>query len=273
MRSVGLRVHHAGEGVARQHDAVVVDVGGLGQAGGARGVDVERAILDGQRRALGRGRARRRAARRSRGRGGESPALSPCDQTFGLVFSSGRAVGELRGELGCDDDVLRRDDVDAMGERGADQVGVDQRRDAAGAGDADPGRHVFRPVRHQQAHRLALGEILAAAPSARSGWPARRARDSSSVSRSEISAGASPYLSASSSITTGNTRVGFLAIGVVILQRALRAAQEDDVVLDVDRESSCSRLAPARPGPGCNTHEIDCEPRPAIRPDVSRGQS
>ena len=57
MRSVGLGVHHAGEGAARQHHAVVVDVGGLGHAGGAGGVDEERAVLDGQRDALGGGKA------------------------------------------------------------------------------------------------------------------------------------------------------------------------------------------------------------------------
>jgi len=42
---------------------------------------------------------------------------------------SARAVGEHVGELGRDDDVLRLDDVDAMGERGTDQVDVDQRND------------------------------------------------------------------------------------------------------------------------------------------------
>ena len=48
-------------------------------------------------------------------------------------FSSARAVANAVGEFGGDDDVLRRDDVDAMGERRADQVGVDQRDHAADA--------------------------------------------------------------------------------------------------------------------------------------------
>ncbi len=43
------RVHDGGEGMRREHQAVVVDIGGLRQAGGARRVDEERAILDGQR--------------------------------------------------------------------------------------------------------------------------------------------------------------------------------------------------------------------------------
>ena len=48
----GARVHDRGEGVGRKHQPVVVDVGGLGQAGGARRVDEERAVLDGQRAAF-----------------------------------------------------------------------------------------------------------------------------------------------------------------------------------------------------------------------------
>ena len=175
MRSVGLRVHHAGEGVARQHHAVVVDVGGLGQAGGAGGVDVERVILDGQRRALG-------GLEAVAGQGvdhavdlGSEPAAFAMRPDLRLGLQQRPRGGEAFGELGCDHDVLGLDDVDAMGERGADQVGVDQRGDAARAGDADPGCHVFRTVRHQQAYRLALGEALRRGPSAHSGWRARRA--------------------------------------------------------------------------------------------------
>ena len=56
----GAGVHHAGEPVARQHQPIMVDVGRLGQAGRARGVDVERAVLDGEPAALG---VRQRVAR------------------------------------------------------------------------------------------------------------------------------------------------------------------------------------------------------------------
>ena len=48
-----LRIHHAGKPMAPLHDAGMADVGGLGQPGGAGGVDVERPILDGHRPALG----------------------------------------------------------------------------------------------------------------------------------------------------------------------------------------------------------------------------
>ena len=51
-----LGVHHAREPEARMHQTVVVDVGGLGQSGRARRVDVERAVVDRERRTLVRRR-------------------------------------------------------------------------------------------------------------------------------------------------------------------------------------------------------------------------
>ena len=68
----GAGVHHAREGVARQHQPVVIDVGGLGQAGGAGRVDVERAILDREPAALRVRQPVAGEARRPRGRCAES---------------------------------------------------------------------------------------------------------------------------------------------------------------------------------------------------------
>src|SRR3974390_2030167 len=45
-------VHHTGKREAGEHQPVVVHVGGFWQAGRPGGVDVERAIFDGQTRAL-----------------------------------------------------------------------------------------------------------------------------------------------------------------------------------------------------------------------------
>ena len=94
IRSVGPGVHDAGEGVARQHQPVVVDVGGLRQAGGAGGVDVERAVLDGERAALGRQRARRRTgASTARSMRAYGASASPCSQIFGVAVDQiARAV-------------------------------------------------------------------------------------------------------------------------------------------------------------------------------------
>ena len=96
-------------------------------------------------------------------------ASPPCDQIFGRLDEL-RAAAELRrhssaATMTC----FGVDDVDAMGERGAAQIGVEQRDDAADAGDAEPDRQIFRPVRHHQADVSPLREILRRAPSAHSG--------------------------------------------------------------------------------------------------------
>ncbi len=58
-----------------------------------------------------------------------------------------------------------RDNIDAVGERRAGQIGIEQRNDAADAGDAEPDGNVFRPVGHQQADDFAFGNALRRAPS------------------------------------------------------------------------------------------------------------
>ena len=45
-----------------------------------------------------------------------------------------------------------------------DQIGVEQRHHAADAGDAEPDRQELRPVGHQQADRVALGDALRQRP-------------------------------------------------------------------------------------------------------------
>ena len=113
---------------------------------------------------------------------------------------------------------------------GAGQVGVDQRRDAADAGDAEPDRHVFRPVRHQQADRLALGEILRQRP-ARVAVGALGERAIAEASRGRRSAPARRRnASASSSITTGKPASDSWRSASSSSARARRPA-EDDVAL------------------------------------------
>ena len=181
MRSLGVRVHQAGEPEAPQHQPVVVDVGGLRQAGGAGGVDVERAILDGQRRALGR----RRAARTS----WRSIALIDA-RKFATVFAvRPRSSARAQQAAAARSRTARRSSAATMTCFGA-TMSMQWASDAPtrlvlssattppAAGDAEPDRHIFGPVRHHQADRLALGAASARAPSARSGWRARRARGS-----------------------------------------------------------------------------------------------
>ena len=159
-----LGVHDAGEAVAREHQPVVIDVGGLGHAGGARGVDVERAVLDGEGAPL---------ARRQRGAGVGLDLLIDARQVgaVGAVLPDPGVDGEMRPrgreggrKLGRHDHVLGLDHVDAMGECGAREVGVDERDHAARAGEPEPDRHELRPVRHHQAHGVALGEPVRERP-------------------------------------------------------------------------------------------------------------
>jgi hypothetical protein len=159
----GPRIHHAGKTVARQHQPVVIDVRGLGQAGGAGGVDVERPILDGEGGALGTRKLLRRAIRDGVVDAGKL-AVGPVRPDFGVGRQLGARRQKRRQELGGDDDVLGLDDVDAMRERGSGKIGVDERHHAAGAGDAEPDRHVFGAVGHQQADGVALGEAVCARP-------------------------------------------------------------------------------------------------------------
>ena len=56
------------------------------------------------------------------------------------------------------------DDLDAMREGGASQIGIDEGDDSADFADAKPDGHIFGPVRHQQTHGLAFGESLCKGP-------------------------------------------------------------------------------------------------------------
>jgi hypothetical protein len=139
--------------------------------------------------------------------------------------------------------MLRLDDIDAMGERGADQIGVDQRRHPAGAGDADPGRHVLRTVRHQQADRLALAEMLAPRPARVAVRPlAQRAvaqllavRDQGGLVAVFLDQFVDHHRKHPRRVLGDRRRHP---------QRAKRAAQENDVILQM-LEKGHARLAPA----------------------------
>ena len=87
-----------------------------------------------------------------------------CAQIFGRVERCAAADWILLEKFRSDDEVLGRDDIDAMGERVTAQIGVEQRDDAADGGDTEPDRHVFGPIWHQEPDRFALGEILRERP-------------------------------------------------------------------------------------------------------------
>src|SRR2546422_173597 len=160
----GAGVHHAGEPVTPLHQPSVADPGGLGQAGRARRIDVERPILDGRQPRLGRAE---RVAREPPDAAvdprevAETVAVRPDSRRAGEVRQrAGEPFEELRGH----DDVPGRDEIDGVRERGPCQIGVEQRNDAADTGDAEPDRHVLGPVRHEQPDDIPLDESLVERP-------------------------------------------------------------------------------------------------------------
>src|ERR1700722_4964838 len=77
----------------------------------------------------------------------------------------GRRRRERLRQLGRDDDMGGRGDRDAMGERLAGEIRIEQRNDAANLRDAKPDREIFRPVGHQQADADARLDALGDRPS------------------------------------------------------------------------------------------------------------
>ncbi len=73
-------------------------------------------------------------------------------------------LDERIGQRGVHDDMPRRGDADAVRERLADQVGVDERDDRAHAGNPEPDRQIFRPIGHQQADHVAFADALRQRP-------------------------------------------------------------------------------------------------------------
>ena len=58
-----------------------------------------------------------------------------------------------------------RDQIDGMGQRRARQIRIEQRHHAPGLSDAQPARHKFRPVPHQQADAVTFADALRDGPS------------------------------------------------------------------------------------------------------------
>ncbi len=115
---------------------------------------------------------------RSHGRcAAELASESPCSQSSAPPVTCGARALQGREQFGCDDDVLRLDHVDAVGECNAGQVGVEERDHAADARHAEPDGQEFRPVRHHQTDRVALADALRQRPAR----VAVRARDKLAV--------------------------------------------------------------------------------------------
>jgi len=148
-------VHQPREPVTPLHQAKVADPRGLGQPGRARRIDVERPIVE-----------RRRPAPRPL----ERLAAVPLDVAIdarevvvpgavnpdrGSRAESAQRRREAVDQHARDDDMARRDELEAVGEGGADQMRVQQRDHAADARDAEPRGEVLRPIGHVERDGLA----------------------------------------------------------------------------------------------------------------------
>ena len=110
--------HDAGKAVAGEHDAIVVDVRRLRHAGGAGGVDVKRAVLDGQRRPLGRFQ-RRFVEGLDRDVEALAALARPVNPQLGFALELRRDGADHVHIVGGDDDVFGLHQVDAVRERQA----------------------------------------------------------------------------------------------------------------------------------------------------------
>ncbi len=158
------RVHHAGEPVGPVHQPEMADDRGLRQSGGAGRVDEECAVIEGHLDTLlagERGALEFRDRLRDVGKCRIAVAVRPHHGRGGDMRRGG---SELIEQLARYDDVSRRDGVDRTGKRGSDEMGVEQRDGSARPADADPHRHIFRSVRHQQADGVPLAHPVGHRP-------------------------------------------------------------------------------------------------------------
>ena len=132
----------------------------LRQAGGAGGIDIEGDIIERHRRALGR-------LQRAPVERGDLEIDSPGRRLGRAMRKEGqiRARGRKdRDQPRIDNRRLGLDHRDAMGERGAGQIGVDERRCDAGAREAEPDRQIFRTVGHHQGDDVAAPQAEIVSP-------------------------------------------------------------------------------------------------------------
>ena len=126
----------------------MADVGSFRQSGRARSVYVKGAILDGHGAAFGVAQLFARVSFDVAINSREFVAAGAVDPDLCGAFKVWHRGGKPIHELHSYDEVLGRGDIHAMRERGAGEVGIEQRNNTADPGDAEPDCHVLRPVGH-----------------------------------------------------------------------------------------------------------------------------
>ena len=140
------------------------DAGSLGQACGAAGIDEQTGVAGGHALAdaaiggqLAAAFQRLDQVALFIARLAEHPLL---DMGFQPILD----LFEGRGGLRIDDAVAGAGNVQAVGERRAGQLIVDQGGDDADLGQAIPDAEIFQPVGHEQRHRLAPPQVQSLGP-------------------------------------------------------------------------------------------------------------
>src|SRR5258708_9179420 len=132
--------------MAPLHQARVTDVGSLRESGRARRVDVESAIVDGYRPALGAVQFFARVPLNLAIDVRVSVAAVAVDRDLRValkVWHRGREpIHQFRGY----DDVPGRGDIHAVRERWTGEIGIGQRNHAAKPRDSKPDRHAPSPL-------------------------------------------------------------------------------------------------------------------------------
>jgi hypothetical protein len=127
----------------------MTDAGGRRQARGARRIDQQRAIVDGDIAPFDR---RQRTAVEHCERGIDIRIAPDLRHALKQRLRDREDIAELARK----DDAIGLGNIDAMRQRLADELGVDQRHHAADLADAEPGREIVGTRRHDQAHRLTV---------------------------------------------------------------------------------------------------------------------
>ncbi len=154
-----------GEAAHVELDAHVGDARGLGQAGGARGEDVEGRVAGDEALAHLLAFGPDGAGSLERGDEVALVALGLAEGPQGdLLVERGAHGLERGGGFLVDDDVAGVGELDAVGQRGAGQVVVDEGGDDADLVQPVPGGRGVRAVGQEDRHRLAAPQAPRTAP-------------------------------------------------------------------------------------------------------------
>ena len=162
---LGPGIHQTREPQTPFQKPPMTDIGGLWQTGRTGRIDQKRPISDRHDAPL---RCRQGCSRESLDPKVDAVEFASGPVSMGPQFGPVRQLHgrgrELFRKPRSHNDMLRRDDIDAMRKCRTAKLRVDQRNDDADAGQAEPYRHIFRPIRHHQADGFTRSHFLIERP-------------------------------------------------------------------------------------------------------------